>query len=99
MFYRDLARRILQERTYSDAVPRKPGGPNKVRETLWELVLAQGTVEKTRMAALFSLIGAGPLQEEDYDRLMKHPSSSVRAPGEFEQQGTKRPFLPRRASR
>jgi hypothetical protein len=81
IYYRDIAQRLLVERTYSDAVPRKPGGPNAVRDTLLKLIAADDTPHTARMHALFTYVSAGPLASEDYELLLNHASPTVRAWG------------------
>ncbi len=81
VYFRDIAQRLLIERTYSSAVPRAPGGTNAVRPTLREMIAAADTPHKTRMHALFAYIGAGPLDDDDYALLLNHADPSVRAWG------------------
>lgn len=81
VYYRDIAQRLIVERTHSTAIPRRPGGENAVRDTLRKLIAAKDTPHKTRMHALFAYVGAGPLAGEDYDLLLGHAEASVRAWG------------------
>jgi putative membrane-bound dehydrogenase-like protein len=78
-YLRDVAQRLLVERTYNAAVPRKPGGPNAIRGPLKHLIAAKDTPHRTRMHALFTYISAGPLDDDDYSFLLSHPEPAVRA--------------------
>lgn len=79
VYFRETAQRLLQERTYNEGVTRKPGGVNQIREKLVELILARDTPHKTRMHAMFSYVGAGPLGDDDLEPLLNHGNVDVRA--------------------
>ncbi len=76
-YIRATAQRLIIERTYESATPGKlrpliPAG-------LWGWVVERETPMKTRMAALFALIGGNPLDEAEYDSLLNHRLPEVRA--------------------
>jgi glucose/arabinose dehydrogenase len=70
LFYRSLAQRILVER--ADAATN-----NK----LAALVLDEAAAHKTRMHALWSLVGQGSLDAEFHAQLLNSPDASLRAWG------------------
>jgi putative membrane-bound dehydrogenase-like protein len=70
VFFRDLAQRLLWER----ADP-------KTLDKLQRLVLDEGESRKARMHALWSLIGAGPLQATFHQELLAHADATFRAWG------------------
>jgi putative membrane-bound dehydrogenase-like protein len=70
VFFRDLAQRLLCERN-SPAI----------RKELEKLVLDGSALRKSRMHALWALIGGGPLDPAFHERLLSHPDASYRAWG------------------
>ena len=70
IFYRDLAQRLLWER-----------GSRTTLEKLQRLVLDDGEPRKARLHALWSLIGAGPLDRKFHQELLRHPDATFRAWG------------------
>ncbi|HVX14560.1 MAG TPA: PVC-type heme-binding CxxCH protein [Pirellulales bacterium] len=70
VFYRDLAQRLLWER-------RTPETLGKLRR----LVLDGDEPRKARMHALWSLIGAGPLDVDFHEQLLAQPDPTFRAWG------------------
>jgi glucose/arabinose dehydrogenase len=70
LFYRSLAQRVLVERS--------DGATNKKLEAL---VLNNETSHKTRMHALWSLVGQGKLDAEFHDKLITSADASLRAWG------------------
>lgn len=70
VYYRDLAQRLLAERDNAGT-----------REQLQRLVLADDTGSKTRMHALFSLVGTGRVDDGFHQSLLRHGNSSLRAWG------------------
>jgi putative heme-binding domain-containing protein len=70
IFFRDMAQRLLCER--NDAV---------TRTKLEKLVLDDGTARKTRMHALWALVGGGPLDPMFHAQLLSHKDSTFRAWG------------------
>ncbi len=70
VYFRDIAQRVLSERASSAATP-----------LLEAVVLDDGESLKTRMHALWSLIGAGPLRTEFLAALLDHPDDNLRAWG------------------
>jgi putative membrane-bound dehydrogenase-like protein len=68
VFFRDLAQRLLCERN-------DPG----TRKELEKLVLDDKAPRKARMHALWSLIGAGPLDIAFHERLLSHTDAGCRA--------------------
>jgi putative heme-binding domain-containing protein len=70
VYYRDLAQRLLVER-------RSPQTPAKLQK----LVLDESAPRKTRMHALWSLIGLGPLDRAFHSQLLAHQDPGYRAWG------------------
>ncbi|HTU22213.1 MAG TPA: PVC-type heme-binding CxxCH protein [Gemmataceae bacterium] len=68
VFFRDMAQRILGERNKAET-----------RSKLEKLVFDDKAPRKTRMHALWSLIGMGPLDTAFHERLLLHPDVSYRA--------------------
>jgi putative heme-binding domain-containing protein len=69
-YFRETAQRLLAERNSAAARP-----------DLEKLVLDDAAPHKARMSALWSLVGAGPLDREFHDRLLEDKDSSLRAWG------------------
>ncbi len=67
-FYRDLAQRVLSERASDQAVPK-----------LEALVLDESESQKTRLHALWSLIGARQLSDEFSLKLLSHANPQLRS--------------------
>lgn len=67
IYFREVATRLLAERQ-----------DESVRPTLEQLVLAPQTPQKTRMHALWALIGYGPLPEAFHEKLFESPLPMVR---------------------
>lgn len=70
IFYRELAQRLLQERQDADVTPK-----------LQEIVLAEGTSDRQRMHALWSLIGTDSLEESFHLALLNSNRAELRAWG------------------
>ncbi|HET6879141.1 MAG TPA: PVC-type heme-binding CxxCH protein, partial [Pirellulales bacterium] len=70
VFYRDLAQRLLWERAKPETI-----------EKLERLVLDDGQPRKARMHALWSLVGASPLEATFHLKLLEHPDPAFRAWG------------------
>ncbi len=70
VFYRNLAQRLLSERNHSSANRR-----------LEQIVMGNNTPHKTRMHALFALVGTGALQREFHLKLLWHENPICRAWG------------------
>ena len=71
IYYRETAQRLLAERNSPEARP-----------LLEKLVLYEDDVpHKARMHALWSLIGAGPLDVEFHDQFAKHATIPTYGPG------------------
>jgi putative membrane-bound dehydrogenase-like protein len=70
VFYRDIAQRLLWERR----------NPETLRK-LEQLVLDDSEPRKTRMHALWSLVGSGPLDVEFHQKLLRHADAAFRAWG------------------
>ncbi len=70
VYFRDLAQRLLWERNHADA--------NKKLE---KLVLDDNANHKTRMHALWALIGTGKLDVDFHKQLLAHKEPSLRAWG------------------
>ena len=70
VYFRDLAQRLLWER-------RKP----KTLRKLERLLLDDNRPRKTRMHALSALVGAGPLELEFHQQLLRHTDATFRAWG------------------
>jgi glucose/arabinose dehydrogenase len=68
IYFRDQAQRVLVERADPAARP-----------LLRQLVLADNTPPKTRLHALWTLIGSGALDEAFHDQLFTHKDPTVRA--------------------
>ena len=68
VFYRDLAQRLLVERNHPAA-----------RQRLEQIVFDEKTPRKTRMPALWSLIGTGDLDPAFHRRLLAHADPGYRA--------------------
>jgi putative heme-binding domain-containing protein len=68
IYYRETAQRLLAERNSADARP-----------LLEKLVLDSTAPHKARMHALWSLIGAGPLDKEFHLKLFKDADPTIRA--------------------
>ncbi len=69
-YYRDRAQRLLAERRCGE-----------VRDDLQALVLSAGASRKTRLAALFALVGAGPLPPNFQVKLLENADPALRAWG------------------
>jgi len=70
VFYRDVAQRLLSERANEQARP-----------VLEALVLDESAARKTRLHALWSLLGAGPLHADFHHKLLAHADGGFRAWG------------------
>ena len=70
VFYRDIAQRLLSERN------KKP-----TNQKLQELVFAENTPHKTRMHALFALVGTQSLGLDFHLKLLSHKRANLRAWG------------------
>jgi len=70
VYYRNLAQRLLSER--NDAGTRKE---------LQQVVLSDDAPFKTRMHALFALVGTGQLEDDFHQTLLQHDNASLRAWG------------------
>lgn len=70
MLFRDLAQRLLVERNAPETRP-----------LLEKLALDESAPRKTRLHALWSLVGAGPLRPEFHLTLLGHPEATFRAWG------------------
>ncbi len=70
VYFRDIAQRLLCER-----------GDDATRAKLERLVLDDAVVKKTRMHALWSLVGAGPLDPAFHQQLLENSDASLRAWG------------------
>jgi len=73
IFFRESAQRLLTERL--------DGAAGNLRNTLQELVLNNGTSRKTRLHALWTLIGSGSLATVFHQRLLAHDDATFRAWG------------------
>ncbi|HEX8202950.1 MAG TPA: PVC-type heme-binding CxxCH protein [Isosphaeraceae bacterium] len=67
-FDRDIARRLLVER-----------GTSPIREELETIVRDNAAARRTRMLALWSLVGIGPLRPEFHAALLDHADAGFRA--------------------
>jgi putative membrane-bound dehydrogenase-like protein len=70
VFFRDIAQRLLSERAHEATRPK-----------LERLVLDAQAPRKTRMHALWALIGAGMLDHEFHQKLLHHQDAGFRAWG------------------
>lgn len=70
VFYRDLAQRLLHERSHSDARPK-----------LEQLALDRSAPRKARLHALWSLLGTGSLSPAFHLRLLDEEDATFRAWG------------------
>ena len=70
VYYRDIAQRLLSERNHAEANAK-----------LEQLVVAENTPHKTRMHALFALVGTGGLRPSFHSQLLSHDNPSLRAWG------------------
>lgn len=70
VFYRDLAQRLLRERANPATIAK-----------LQRLVLDDGKPRKVKMHALWSLVGAGPLEVAFHKALLQHADPAFRAWG------------------
>lgn len=70
VFYRDIAQRLLNERC-----------DESTRRALEKLVLDDSAAKKTRMHALWALVGTGELSTSFHLQLLGHPDASLRAWG------------------
>ncbi len=70
IFFREMSQRLLQERNLTET-----------RARLHELVFDGGAARTTRMHALWSLVGGGPLEVEFHEKLLKHADPAFRAWG------------------
>jgi putative membrane-bound dehydrogenase-like protein len=68
IYFRDLAQRLLRERNNPATC-----------EKLQKLVLDEKEPRKARIHALWSLVGAGPLEPAFHERLLSHQDASYRA--------------------
>ncbi len=70
VFYRDLAQRVLTERDDAGTA-----------EKLQALVMDDAAPRKTRLHALWALVGTGHLDPKFHGELLKHPDATFRAWG------------------
>ena len=70
VFYRDIAQRLLIERATADTRP-----------ALQQLVLNDQAPRKTRLHALWALVGTGSLDVAFHKQLLEHPDATFRAWG------------------
>jgi putative heme-binding domain-containing protein len=70
VFFRDLSQRLLCERN-------NPGTRSRLEQLVWD----GGVPRKTRMHALWSLIGTGTLEPAFHERLLSHNAAGYRAWG------------------
>ena len=70
IFFRESAQRLLTERA---------GDAGNLRDTLQKLVLNNGASRKTRLHALWTLLGGGSLATDFHQRLLAHSDATFRA--------------------
>lgn len=70
VYFRDIAQRLLGERNHPEARPK-----------LEAWVLNESAAQKSRMHALWSLVGTGSLTPEFHARLLAHSNPTLRAWG------------------
>ena len=75
-FIQSTAQRLLTERLYASANPRKPDDPWAI---LRDVSLSVDTSRPTRLRALMTLISCGPLTTDTYQSLFDSKDSTFRA--------------------
>jgi len=82
VLFRDLAQRMLSERLAAATAQRGPAdGQSVLARRLEQLVLDAAVARKYRMHALWSLVGAGPLEPKFHAALLSHADAGLRAWG------------------
>jgi len=80
VYYRDLAQRLLTERLLTERLLTKRASAD-TRPVLEALVLNEQEDRKGRMHALWTLVSAGPLNEQFHRTLLAHQDATLRAWG------------------
>ena len=75
IFFRETAQRLLTERLGAAPAPSK----SSTRQALQELVFDEKSVRQSRLQALWTLIGGGPLETSFHQRLLQDSDPAFRA--------------------
>jgi putative heme-binding domain-containing protein len=77
IYFRETAQRLLNERLADNT--RRPDAATALRIALEKLVLDDSAARKTRLHALWSLIGGDALRPSLHEKLFRHPDAAFRA--------------------